>query len=159
MTRTALPTSFGSSSTDPALWLSNWKGQHFDGMNFSPTVLSTAQPEQQFTQPGGGMSVILPDNSVTSNDMSNELTSNVVDEFALGGAMAAQTLLGETKLRGAQKRYEYAKELANKKSGGGGGGFGATLGRFAGAALGSFAGPVGAKVGAEAGGWLGGQIG
>ncbi len=169
MARTALPTSFGSSSTDPALWLSNWKGQHFDGlqrtaqMNFSPTVLSTAQPEQQFTQPGGGMSVILPDESVVSKEMSTQLVDNSFDELALTGALGAKTLGLQAQLLGAKDKYEFAKELAEERRRDqekkGGGVFG-DLGRVAGGILGgAVGGPAGAAVGSQAGGFLGGLFG
>jgi hypothetical protein len=166
MARTALPTSFGSSSTDPALWLSNWKGQHFDGMNFSQPVLSTAHPEQQFAQPGGGASVILPDKSVVSDEMSNQLVGNSLDELALTGAMGAKTLGLQAKLLGAKDKYEFAKELAEerkkaqeKKSSGG---LFGSIGSVAGGILGtvvSGGNPVGGAIGSKAGGFLGGLFG
>jgi len=169
MARTALPTSFGSSSTDPALWLSNWKGQHFDGlqrtaqMNFSPTVLSTAQPEPQFAQPGGGASVILPDKSVVSDEMSTQLVDNSFDELALTGALGAKTLGHQAQLLGAKDKYEFAKELAEKRKRAqkkSGGGLFGSIGSIAGGILGgAVGGPAGAAVGSKAGGFLGGLFG
>ena len=169
MARTALPTSFGSSSKDASSWLDDWKtrkfeGMDFYGMNFSQPELSTAQPEQQFTQTGGGASVILPDESVVSNEMSNQLVGNSLDELALTGAMGAKTLGLQAKLLGAKDKYEFAKELAEKRkkaqekksSGGLFGSIGSIAGGILGGAVG---GPAGASIGSQAGGFLGSQIG
>jgi len=102
--------------------------------------------------------IILPETGVFSSDAVGNIAGGHIDAFGQATQLGREALKGAGEVHRAEEYYKFAKELARKRSRGGG--LWGSVGRLGGTVLGSMVGgPIGGSIGGQIGGYIGGSIG